>query len=82
MTTPQDRMRTFRMTSGVAVILAGFVSYYVSRQIDGGFWHGFFQGATLALMILGAFLVGSGRWPGRRRDGGEEQHWLPSRDGR
>ncbi len=74
-------MSTFRTSAGLAAIMVGFVTLLLSRQIDGGFWHGFFQGATVALMVLGAFFVGSGIWPRRRADGDEQEHWLPSRDG-
>ena len=66
------------------VILVGFLCYALSNAFDGGFLRGMFQGATIALMVLGAYLVGAGLWFSRKdeedlRNGG---HWLPSRDGR
>ncbi len=36
--------------------------YALSDAFDGGFFRGLFLGATIALMVLGAYLVGAGRW--------------------
>ncbi len=68
--------------AGVTLILLGFVCLFVGLAVDGGFFRGLFIGATIALMVLGASLVGASTWQGRRseqdlEDGG---HWLPSRD--
>lgn len=83
--TPPSHTRTIRRVSAVSVmpvILIGFVCYLMAEKIGGGFLGGFFQGATIALMILGAYLAGSAIWPRRKRaaqlDAGGE--WLPSRD--
>lgn len=77
-------MGSTHLTTGMPVILTGFLCYALSNLFDGGFFRGLFQGATIALMILGAYLVGAGLWFSRK---GEEDlhrggHWLPSRDGR
>lgn len=68
--------------AGMTVILLGLVCLVVGLVVDGGFFRGLFIGATTALMVLGAFLVGASTWHGRRSeqdldDGGQ---WLPSRD--
>lgn len=71
------------LSFGMPSILVGFLTYALSNVFDGGFLRGFFQGATIALMVAGAYLVGAGLWFSRKDDedlrkGG---HWLPSRDG-
>ncbi|WP_299519531.1 hypothetical protein [uncultured Serinicoccus sp.] len=84
MTTPSaaTAMSRVRLTAGLAAIAIGFVTYALSRAVDSGFVHGFFQGATLALMVAGAYLVGAAMWHRRSRGQGEDdRHWLPSRDG-
>lgn len=68
--------------AGMTVILLGLVCLVVGLVVDGGFFRGLFIGATSALMVLGAFLVGASTWHGPRSeqdldDGGQ---WLPSRD--
>ena len=73
-----------QLLSGIPVILLGSLTYALSTAFEGGFFRGFFQGATVALMVLGAYLVGAGLRFSRKNDedlrsGG---HWLPSRDGR
>lgn len=72
------------MAAGMPLILVGLLCFMLSNVVDGGFLKGFFQGATIALMILGAYILGAGMWFSRKaeedlRDG---KHWLPSRDGR
>lgn len=73
--------RTFRF-GGVAVVLLGFACYLVGLAVDGGFVGGLFDGATIALMVLGAYLIGASMWHARRseQDLREGKHWLPSRD--
>ena len=73
-----------QVVTGIPAILVGFLCYALSNAFDGGFFRGLFQAATIALMVLGAYLVGAGLWFSRKdeedlRNGG---HWLPSRDGR
>lgn len=72
-----------QVASGIPVILVGFLCYGLTNLFDGGFFRGLFQGATIALMVLGAYLVGTGIWTSRRTEedlrGGAS--WLPSRDG-
>jgi|GEM_PF-1093864 len=80
--TPADAMSRFRLGAGWVAIVLGFVTFWLSRVVDSGFVHGFFQGATLALMISGAYLFGAALWHRRSRGQTEDdQHWLPSRDG-
>lgn len=73
-----------QLLSGMPIILIGFLTFALSSAFEGGFLRGFFQGATIALMVLGAYLIGAGLWFSRKdgedlHNGG---HWLPSRDGR
>ncbi len=72
------------LTSGIPVILVGLLSYALSNAFDGGFLGGFFLGTTIALMVLGAYLVGAGLRSPRKGSAelGNGRHWLPSRDGR
>lgn len=75
-------MTQVRLGGGLAAIILGFGTFFLVDLFDGGFMRGFFQGATIALMVLGAYLVGAGLW--KARGNGELQdgrHWLPSRDG-
>lgn len=67
---------------GVNLILLGLACFVVGLLFDGGFLRGLFNGATIALMALGAYIIGANTWRGRhsgesREDGGQ---WLPSRD--
>jgi hypothetical protein len=64
------------------LIVLGLVCFVVGLAVDGGFFGGLFIGATIALMVLGAYLVGASTWQGRRgeRDLQGGEHWLPSRD--
>lgn len=75
-------MARTQVKSGIPVILLGFLCYSLTAAFDGGFFRGLFQGATIALMLLGVYLLGAGLWFSRKSDedlrsGG---HWLPSRD--
>lgn len=82
---PRTRsMGRLQLTSAMPIILLGLLCYALSSAFEGGFLRGFFQGATIALMILGAYLAGAGLWFSRTDDegSGEARHWLPSRDGR
>ena len=74
------------LTAGTFCVVLGLASYVLSRGRD-GFDKGLFQGATLALMVLGAYLLGSALRARRDTAGeGEDENrddpWLPSRDGR
>lgn len=73
-----------QLTAGLPVILVGFLCYALSNLFEGGFPRGFFQGATIALMVLGAYLVGAGLWFSRtdEEDLRRGVQWLPSRDER
>lgn len=64
--------RTYRIV-GVSAVLLGFVCFLVGQAFDGGFVGGLFDGMTIALMVLGAYLIGASTW---RRG----KHWLPSQD--
>lgn len=76
-TAPRARIQSFQMGSGFISLVLGFASFWVSRMIDGGFWHGFFQGAAIALLLVSAYLFGRSMWA---RDK-EDREWLPSQDG-
>lgn len=75
-------MGRVELMAGMPVILLGFVCYALSGVFERGFVHGLFQGATIALMVLGAYLVGAGLWHSRTDEAAldEGAHWLPSRD--
>lgn len=75
--TPRKRF----IPAGLVFVLIGFVTLAVSSAIDGGFWRGFFQGATISLMVVGAFVIGRSVWPSGRSTDDDATHWLPSRDG-
>lgn len=67
----------------MVLVLAGFVTGALSRVVDSGFFHGAFQGMTVALMVLGAYIIGRGVWgSGRGGEGRDGSLWLPSRDRR
>ena len=70
-------------TLGMSLVLLGLVTGALTRVVESGFFHGLFQGMTIALMALGAYAIGRGVW-GSRGDGDEPQGsmWLPSRDRR
>ncbi|GAA4879052.1 hypothetical protein [Serinicoccus chungangensis] len=79
---PDAAMSTVRLTAGTTAIAVGVVTFWLSRVVESGFVHGFFQGATVALMVAGAYLVGAALWHRRSRGQTEDdRHWLPSRDG-
>jgi hypothetical protein len=67
---------------GVNLILLGLVCFVAGLLFDGGFIRGLFNGATIALMVLGAYVIGANTWGNRRAaKGGEDSGpWLPSRD--
>ncbi len=64
-------------------IALGCIAVLLSLGRD-GFDKGLFQGATVALMVLGAYLLGTAirsRSTSSRADGsGTHDLWLPSRD--
>ncbi|KGN32245.1 hypothetical protein N802_17940 [Knoellia sinensis KCTC 19936] len=77
------------LTSGTLCVVLGFAAFLLSRGRD-GFDKGLFQGATVALMVLGAYLLGSAMWARRETPDPDSEHerpgdddlWLPSRDDR
>ncbi len=60
--------------TGLTIFVLGLGAFAISQAFEGGFLKGFFQGATVALMVLGVW--GVSRWG---RDGPRDA-WLPSRD--
>jgi O-antigen/teichoic acid export membrane protein len=80
-TTPRPLAGSHRV-AGAYVILLGLVCSVVGLAFDGGFVKGLFIGATVALTVIGAYVVGASTWRGRRteQDLREGEHWLPSRD--
>jgi hypothetical protein len=71
--------RRLSLGGGLGLVLAGLVTFALSRVVDSGFVHGMFQGMTVALMVLGAYAIGRGAWGGRSGDAGL---WRPSEDRR
>jgi len=66
---------------GTVSVVLGFASYAVSQAFDGGVLRGFFQGATLALMVTGAIALGRSMRSQGGTTGDADAGWLPSRDG-
>ena len=62
-------------------VLLGLVALMLSRGRD-GFDKGLFQGACIALMVLGAYLLGSATFRKGTEDELGDDAWLPSRDDR
>ena len=78
--------RATDLTAGLLCVVLGLAAFVLSRG-RGGFDKGLFQGATIALMVLGAYLLGSTmrarrNAPGDREDASGDDLWLPSRDDR
>jgi hypothetical protein len=72
-----------RIMAGIPAMVFGLLSFALSTVFEHGFVHGFFQGATIALMLIGAYLLGAGLWPRRKEEELREgKQGLPSRDGR
>ncbi|MBM6546179.1 hypothetical protein JNO54_08500 [Janibacter sp. YIM B02568] len=64
---------------GYVMLALGLVSVLLARPIGSGFFHGFFEGAGLALIILGVFFLARAlRWSSKEPD--EGALWLPSED--
>lgn len=63
----------------IGLFLFGLLAYAGSRWIERGFFHGFFQGATIALMVLAAYLFGRVLFASPDK-GDSEDLWLPSKD--
>lgn len=62
-------------------VLLGFAAFALSRGRD-GFDKGLFQGATVALMVVGAYLLGSATFRKSTEEELSDDAWLPSRDER
>jgi len=75
----RPRLATARSTGTLFVVL-GALSWLLSRGRD-GFDKGLFQGASIALMVLGAYVLGTATF-GRGKDDEQlpDDQWLPSRD--
>lgn len=72
--------RSTSLTSGFLCVALGLVAFVLSRGRD-GFDKGLFQGACVALMVLGAYLLGSATFRRGAQDELGDDAWLPSRDG-
>lgn len=71
--------KTTSLSSGMIFVLLGFASFALSRGRD-GFDKGLFQGATVALMVVGAYLLGSATFRKSTDEELGDDAWLPSRD--
>lgn len=60
-------------------VLIGFATFALSKGRD-GFDKGLFQGATIALMVFGAYLLGSATFRKSTDKELGDSAWLPSRD--
>lgn len=72
------------LTSGTLCVVLGLVAFVLSRGRD-GFDKGLFQGASIALMLLGVYLLGAAmrtrrETPESDGNNGDDDLWLPSRD--
>ncbi len=65
--------RHLGLTAGLALVVLGVGAFALSLAFEGGFPKGFFQGATLALVVLGV-------WALVKERRGPRDAWLPSRD--
>ena len=71
-------MRIARSSVPVLFFVLGLVTYVLSTRFDGGFVMGFYQEATIALMVGSAYLF----WALVVRSGGTTGMWRPSDDSR
>lgn len=62
-------------------VLLGLASFALSKGRD-GFDKGLFQGATIGLMVVGAYLLGSATFRKSTDEELGDDAWLPSRDER
>jgi hypothetical protein len=77
-----DKTRFFQTHGrafGISLFLAGLLTFALSRWIERGFVHGLFQGMTIALMVIAAYVLGRGLFARPDKDA-EEEWWLPSQD--
>lgn len=71
-----------KLGAGITAILVGFGCFFAADLFDGGFFRGLFQGATIALMVIGVYLIGSRLWWRKAEEQALDDgaQWLPSRD--
>ena len=71
-------IRPYSRRFSLALVVAGLLTFVLSRVVEHGFVHGLFQGMTVSLMILAAVIFGSslGARGEQPRDKGM---WLPRR---
>lgn len=67
--TGQATSRT-RGVPGMTLIVLGLACFVIGLAFDGGFLRGLFIGATVALMVMGAYVIGGSRKRGRRSEAG------------
>lgn len=80
--TPRLRPRTkTSLSTGMICVVLGLAGYTLSRGRD-GFDKGLFIGATVALMVIGAYLLGAATFRKGTQDELGDDAWLPSRDER
>lgn len=70
-------MRTLQRVLPAVLVTLGVVTFLLGRRFDGGFLMGFFQGATVALMVGAVYLV----WALVFRRTDAQAMWRPSEDG-
>ncbi|KRE41965.1 hypothetical protein [Knoellia sp. Soil729] len=73
--------RTTSLSSGMICVLLGLGSFALSHGRD-GFDKGLLLGMTIALMVLGAYLLGSATFRKGTDDEPGDAAWLPSSDER
>lgn len=73
--------KTTSLSTGMICVLLGFAALALSHGRD-GFDKGLFLGMTIALMVLGAYLLGSATFRKSTDEELGDDAWLPSRDER
>lgn len=69
---------TFLKAAPLVLVLLGVGSWLIAMTIDGGFFHGLFQGAAVGLVLLGVYFL----YQSRRVPAAEEGMWRPSQEKR